>query len=107
MEEIEKEMTALRKSLKKTEENAASAKSVESIKHHAMECIALIPAMAKDIPEPQRAKFSADYKKDMEVFVTEVDKLAAAVKAGKNDEAQEIHKNLKKLEDTGHEKYTK
>ena len=35
-----------------------------------------------------------------------VDKLEAAVKAGKTDEALEIHKHLKELEDAGHEKFT-
>jgi soluble cytochrome b562 len=107
MEEIEKEMKNLRKTLKKSDDNATSLKSIDVIKKASHECLPLIPAMAKDIPEADRAKFSESYKKEMEAFIAEVDKLEAAVKAGKNDEAVEIHKNLKKLEDKGHEKYTK
>jgi soluble cytochrome b562 len=107
MEAMETEMKSLRKSLKKSEETAASLKSIENLKKESQACVALIPDMAKSVPEAERAAFTAGYKKMMEEFLAEVDKLETAVKAGKNEEAVEIHKKLKKMEDKGHEKYTK
>ena len=77
------------------------------IQKAAKACVDLIPAMASTVPAGERDKFVAAYKKDMEAFIGEVGKMEQAVKDGKNDQAVEIHKKLKELEDTGHEKYNK
>jgi soluble cytochrome b562 len=106
MESIEKEMKNLRRTLRKAEQKDDSLKSVASIKASATKCKDLVPAMAKTVPEAQREKFVADFRKSMDEFIGEVDKLEAAVKAGKTDDALEIHKHLKDLEDAGHEKFT-
>jgi soluble cytochrome b562 len=106
MEVIEKGMKSLKKSLKNSGDNAASGETVAGIKKAAAGCVELIPAMAKKVPEAKRAEFVANYKKDMGAFVAELDKLAAAVKAGKNEDALAIHKALGEMEDKGHEKYT-
>ena len=105
MEVIEKGMKKLKKSLKESKENEASAATVAEIKKAATVCLEQVPAMAKQVPEAERAKFIENYKKDMTAFIAQVDKLAGALKAGKNEEALEIHKAMSDMEDKGHEKY--
>jgi soluble cytochrome b562 len=106
MEVIEKGMKKLKKSLKDSKENEASAATVAEIKKAASACLKEVPVMAKKVPEGERAKFVENYKKDMTAFIAEVDKLAEAVKVGKNEDAVAIHKKLSDLEDKGHEKFT-
>jgi soluble cytochrome b562 len=106
MEVIEKGMKKLKKSLKESKENDASAATIAEVKKAATGCVDLIPVMAKKVPEAERPKFIENYKKDMTAFIAKVDALAAAVKAGKNEEALAIHKALGEMEDKGHEKYT-
>ncbi len=106
MEVIEKAMKKLKKSLKSADENAASATTVAEMKKASEACVELIPAYAAKVPEAKRAEFVESYKKEMKEFIVEVDKLADAVKAGKNEEALTIHKKLGELEDKGHEKFT-
>ena len=107
MEVIEAAMKKLRRSLPKSDQNAESLKQIADIQKAAKACVDLIPAMAATVPAGERDKFVAAYKKDMEAFIGEVGKMEQAVKDGKNDQAVEIHKKLKELEDTGHEKYNK
>jgi soluble cytochrome b562 len=106
MEVIEKGMKKLKKSLKDSKENAASGETAAEIKKAAAACVDLVPVMARKVPETDRAKFVENYKKDMAAFIEAVDKLSAAVKDGKNEEALAIHKQLGEMEDKGHEKYT-
>ena len=105
MEVIEAAMKKLRRSLPKSEQNAESLKQIAEIQKAAKACVDLIPAMASTVPAGERDKFVASYKKDMEAFIGEVGKMEQAVKDGKNEDAVEIHKKLKELEDKGHEKY--
>ena len=107
MEVIEASMKKLRRSLPKSDQNAESLKQVAEIQKAAKACVDLAPAMAAGMPAAEKDKFVAAYKKDMEAFIGEVGKLEQAVKDGKNEQAVEIHKKLKELEDTGHEKYNK
>jgi len=107
MEVIEASMKKLRRSLPKSDQNAESLKQIAEIQKAAKACVDLAPAMAATVPAGEKDKFVAAYKKDMEAFIGEVGKLETAVKDGKNDEAVEIHKKLKELEETGHEKYNK
>ena len=107
MEVIEASMKKLRRSLPKSDQNAESLKQIGEIQKAAKACVDLAPAMAATVPAGERDKFVAAYKKDMEAFIGEVGKLEQAVKDGKNEQAVEIHKKLKDLEETGHEKYNK
>ena len=105
MEVIEAAMKKLRRTLRSADQNPESLKQIAEIQKAAKACVDLIPAMASTVPAGERDKFVAAYKKDMEAFIGEVGKMEQAVKDGKNDQALEIHKKLKELEDKGHEKY--
>lgn len=107
MEIIDGSMKKLRRTLKAADQNAESMKLIEEMKKASIASKALIPVMAKDVPEAERAKFVAAYQAAMDVFIAEVDKLAAAVKENKSEAAQEIYTKLKEMEDTGHKQFTK
>ena len=106
MEIIDEGIKKLRRTLRKAESNAESLEWIDKIEKAAVKSKDLTPAMAAKIPEAERAKWVENYKKDMDATIKTMDQLAAAVKAGKNDEAQKIYQTIKKQEDKGHEKYT-
>ena len=107
MEEVETGLKKLRRTLRKTEENAESLKTIAQVKGLMEECKKLTPAMASSLPEAERAKFVESYKKDMDAVIADMGKMEKAVKDGKNDEAQNILKKLSEKEEAGHEKYIK
>jgi hypothetical protein len=106
MEVIDSGVKKLRRSLRKPESNKESLETIEKVYAAATKCKDMTPAMAAKVPEAERAKWVANYKKDMEAFIKTVDEMRTAVKDGKNDKALELHQSLKKQEDKGHEKYT-
>jgi soluble cytochrome b562 len=106
METIDEGMKKLRRSLRKPESNKESLEWIEKIEKAAAKSKDLVPARAAKVPEAERAKFVESYKKDMDTFIKSVGEMKAAVKDGKNDQAQDIYKTLKTQEDKGHEKYT-
>ena len=105
MEEMETGLKKLRRTLRKTEENAESLKTITQVKAAMEACKKLAPAMAASKPEAERAKFIEAYKKDMDAVIAEMGKMEKAVKDGKNDEAQAVLKKLHEMEEAGHEKY--
>jgi soluble cytochrome b562 len=107
MEEVETGLKKLRRTLRKPEDNADSLKTIAGVKAAMEACKKLAPDMASSIPEADRAKFVEAYRKDMDAVIAEMGKMEKAVKDGKNDEAQEILKKLKEMEEAGHEKYIK
>lgn len=106
MEVIDGGVKKLRRSLRKPESNKESLETIEKVHAAAVKSKDMTPAMAAKLPEAERAKWVAAYKKDMEAFIKTVDEMRAAVKDGKNDKAQDLFKSLKTQEDKGHEKYT-
>lgn len=106
MEIIDEAMKKLRRTLRKPDQNADSLKLIENMEKASIKSKDLIPAMAAKVPEAERAKFVAGYKKDMETFIKSVGEMKAAVKDNNNEKANEIYKTLKQHEDKGHEKYT-
>lgn len=107
MEVMDESMKKLRRTLRAADQNAESLKLIGEVKKAAEACKPLVPTMVKDVPAGERDKFVASYRKDLEAFIAEVGKIETAVKAGKNDEANEIYKKLKEMESDGHEKYNK
>jgi soluble cytochrome b562 len=107
MEEVETGLKKLRRTLRNSDQNTESLKTITLVKEAMEACKKLIPAMAPSVPEADRAKFIEAYQKDMDVVIAEMGKMEKAVKEGKNDQAQEVLKKLKELEEAGHEKYIK
>ncbi len=106
MEAMDDDLKKLRKSLKVPAENAASLETLTRLQQVTVSCKALIPAMAAEMPEADKAKFVAGYRKDMALLLTHLCQIETAVIDGDNAKAEELFKGLKKIEDDGHEKYS-
>jgi soluble cytochrome b562 len=106
MEEMQDELKKLRKSVKAPTENAASLASLDKLQAATVASKAMVPAKAAKMPEAEKAKFVAAYRKDMALLLEHLCKIEVAVADGDNAKAEELFKGIKKLEDDGHEKYT-
>ena len=106
MEVMDEAMKKLRRTLRKAESNAESLEWIDKLEKASVKSKELIPAKLAKVPEADRAEMVKAYQKDMDAFLKSVGEMKTAVKAGKNDVAQEVYKTLKTHEDKGHEKYT-
>ena len=106
MEVIDQGMKKLRRSLRQKEQNAQSLELITQMQAAALACKAQTPVMTPTIPEAQRAKWLADYRKQMAQLLSEITNMEVALLDGDNEKAQQIHKKLGEMEDAGHEKFT-
>jgi hypothetical protein len=106
MEQMDDEMKKLRKSLKDAASNAASLESLTKLQQWTVTAKALTPAMAAAMPEAEKAKFVAAYRKDMAGLLAAYAQIEVAVLDNDNAKAEELFKGLKQIEDDGHEKYS-
>ncbi len=106
MEIMQDELKKLRKSIKEPAENAASLETLGKLQLATVASKGLPPAMAKNVPEAERAKFLAGYRKDMAALLEHLCKIEVALIDNDNAKAEELFKGLKKIEDDGHEKYS-
>ena len=106
MEVMDDEMKKLRKSLKDPATNAASLETLTKLQQITVTSKALTPAKAAEMPEAEKAKFVAGYRKDMAGLLAAYAQIEVAVLDGDNAKAEELFKGLKKVEDDGHEKYS-
>jgi soluble cytochrome b562 len=85
--------------------NASSLEQVAIVKIAALKSATLIPEKAKDVPAADREKFVQAYKKQMEEFLADLDKLAAAFKANDNATAQTLVTKLGTMQRDGHKEF--
>jgi soluble cytochrome b562 len=86
-------------------QNAATLKQLDVIETNAKEAMALDPEKKGQVPAAQQAKFVADYKAGMKMFLDTVTKLRTAVKAGNNAEASKIIDAMKDQQREGHKEF--
>lgn len=87
--------------------NDDSLKQVATMHKEAEAALNLQPEKTADLPADQRAKFVAAYQDGIKHLIGDIDKLDAALKAGKNDEAADLVKALKKDMGEGHKEFKK
>jgi soluble cytochrome b562 len=97
----------LRRQVSDATKNEESLALVAEIRRAADESLALAPAKAADLPEADRAKFIADYRERMKVFIENVGKLEAALKSGNNEEAAKMVAVLGAAQREGHKQFRK
>ncbi len=102
MEEINAAYRKLGRQVADAAKNADSLKQVAIIREHALAALKHDPKRKADVPAPEQAKFLSDYQAAMKAFVVTVDKLGAALTAGKNDVAVTVLQELKKAQEDGH-----
>jgi soluble cytochrome b562 len=107
MDELNAAYRKLGRQVADASKNADSLKQVAIMKENADASMKLEPALKKEIPAADQAKFVANYQAKMKEFVAEIGKLETALKAGKNDEAANLLKSMKKAQEVGHKEFRK
>ncbi len=107
MDAMAKAWRALRKQAADASKNESSLELVAKIKAGSVESLKHTPALAAEKPESERAAFVAGYQKAMKELIAELDNLAAAFKADKNDEAGALIKKIGDMQKAGHKEYKK
>jgi len=106
MEAMQDHLKKLRKSIKDPKENAASLETLTKFQEATVLSKQQVPARAAMVPEAERPKFIAAYRKEMVALLEHTCKIEAAILDGDNAKAEELFKQLKKIEDDGHEKFS-
>jgi len=107
MDKIGKAYRKLKKQIADPAQNDASLQLVATMMEGAKEAIDLTPKLAADVPEDQRAKFMDDFQAGIKDLQAEFVKLEDALKAGKNDDAAAIVKEIDALEKKSHKAFRK
>jgi len=105
MGRIGKAYRKLRKQVSDPSQNAASLELIATIQAAAQEAVQFTPAKAEDLPEDQRAKFTADFKAGINKLQDLFAKLKDAISADKNDEAVKIVADISALEKEDHKQF--
>ncbi len=95
----------LRRQASDPAKNADSLEQVGIMHENAEAATKLTPAKASTIPEADRAKWVSDYQAKMKEMVGELDKLAAAFKENRNEDAVKIVQSLGAMQKEGHSEY--
>lgn len=85
--------------------NASTLAQLDIIETNAKAALAMDPEKKAKVPAADQAKFVAGYQAGMKEFLVTVEKLRAAVKAGKNAEALAIIDAMKDQQRDGHKEY--
>ncbi len=105
MKDMDDAMKKLRGTLKSADKNAQSLELIAKIEQLGLTCKALVPSKAATLPEADRPKFIAAYRKDMALVIAEVCKMEMAVLDGDNAKAQESFDALKDQEEKSHDQF--
>ena len=106
MEVMQDAQKQLRKSIKTAEGNATSLEALTKFQQATIASKALVPAKAAKMPDAEKSKFVAAYRKQMAALLTHLLHIEVAVLDGDHAKAEELFKGLKKIEDDGHEKFS-
>jgi soluble cytochrome b562 len=85
--------------------NASTLEQLATIETNAKAALTLEPEKKAQVPAAAQAKFVADYKAGIQEFLTTVEKMRAAIKAGKNAEAVTILDAMKDLQRESHKEF--
>jgi cytochrome c556 len=105
MHQIGKAFRQLRKQVADPALNASSLELAATIKAGATEARKHTPLKTEDVPEAERAVFVVKFREKMGEFISTVDQLEDALKAGKNDEAVRLSKALDDLQKSDHKDF--
>lgn len=83
------------------------AAKITIIHNAATEALKFEPAKKADTPAAEQEKFVADYQTTLKAFIADVDKVDAALKAGKVDEAKTLFGQLRMDQMAAHRQFRK
>lgn len=87
--------------------NEASLELLAVMKQAAETAQTFVPAKAADLPESERAKFTAAFRAQMNKFLAALKKTEAAFKAGDTPAAVKLVADLADLQKASHKEYKK
>ncbi|MFA6962540.1 MAG: cytochrome b562 [Opitutaceae bacterium] len=111
---LEKQMGTMNRAFKQLKKQAtestlsdASLALVAQMLKAAQTSVDLIPEKAADLPEGDRAAFTAAYKEKMDKLIAVLGKLETALKAKDNAEAAKLVTELGAMQRSGHKEFRK
>jgi len=107
MEKLNGAYRKLGRQISDATKNADSLAQVAIIKESATAALKFEPAMKKDIPAADQAKFVADYQSKLKGFIAMVDKLETALKANDNAAAAKLVDDMKNERNADHKAFKK
>ena len=105
MHQIGKAYRQLRKQVGDPAQNASSLELAATIRAGAAEAQQHVPLKAQDVAEAERAAFVDGFRKKMGEFIDTVDRLEGALKAGDNEQATRLVKELEELQKKDHKEF--
>ncbi len=107
MEKMSSAFRALRRQIKDSSKNADSLAKLAAIKEHSIASAKLEPELKSEKPAAEQAKFVSAYQAKMKDFIALVEKTEAALKAGKNEEADALVAQMADAQKKGHGDFKK
>ena len=105
MEKMSEAFRRLRRQVSDPAQNEDSLQRVAVLKEQAVAAAKLEPEKATSLPEADRKKMVEGFRGKMNELIEEIDRLEAALKAGRNEEAAKIVRNLGAMQKEGHHDY--
>ncbi len=105
MEDMDDDFKKLKRTVRKAEQNAESLKLISAIQARAVKSKEMIPTKAQKLPDAERAKFVAAYRKEMAAVLIDFCQMEQAILDGDNTKAQDIYKAVVEREDKDHDVY--
>ncbi len=106
MEKIEQAEQFLRRSIGDAAQDAESLKQVAIAQQAILASKLMAPKMVTNVPEADRPKFLAEYRKSMASLLIEFTHLEQALLDGDRAAAKLAYKKLHAMEETGHNDFT-
>ena len=105
MEKANSSWRKLRKQVTDAAQNASSLELVAAFRAAIKGADQLTPEKAADLPQADRAKFQADFAEGLKKLSAGLDRLETALKAGNNEEAAKVLKELGDLQRESHKAF--
>jgi len=107
MSKISKDYKKIRAQIADASQNDATIALLTDIKTEATAGLELKPEKEADQPADQQAAFQANFQTALKTFIATVDKAVAALKAGDNDGAGKLVKDMFEQEKKDHKQFKK
>jgi len=105
MSGISKDFRSLRKVVNDPTQKDAALQLVKDMESRATKAKGFEPAKTKDIPPADKDQFIADYKKQMDGFIADFQKLETEVSSGNTADASAMLDKLQSDKRAGHKKF--
>lgn len=107
MEKIGGAWRVVKRQINDPAKNQETLTKLATIKENLTAALDLEPALKAEKPAAEQPKFMADYQAKIKEEITKIDQIAAALKAGKNEEAAKLVGIVDQDQKDAHKKFKK